>query len=221
MAMQRPTASATDVAAQRASIGAEAAAIRSKDRSAFVHPCYPTAECISPWPSGHKPGRLGRMPLYPDAEAKVKANLHAVARGERASLVAIGIFTERQFNDINAVRRGLSLAELGSPEIVYIGRHHYASRAAQGYAVEDMWQQVRSALADTAVIIANPRMTAMDSAVERDDGYGNKIRDRAIFECTQRKPRAELFSVIPRGDAISPRNAKGPPAGEPSGSDPG
>ena len=97
------------------------------------------------------------MPLYPDAETKVKANLHAVAQGERAPLVAIGTFTERQFNDINAVRRGLSLAELGSPEIVYIGRHHYASRVAQGYTAEDMWLQIRAALADTAVVLVNPR----------------------------------------------------------------
>lgn len=161
------------------------------------------------------------MPLHADAEAKVKANLDAVARGGRPSLVAIGTFTERQFNDLNAVRRGLGLAELGNPEIVYVGRHHYTSRMAQGYAVEDMWLQVRSALADTAVAVANPRMTAMDSAVERDDGYGNKVRDRAIFECTQRKPRAELFSVIPRGDRVLPGNAKGPPKGEPSGGDPG
>ena len=161
------------------------------------------------------------MPLYPDAEAKVKADLQAVGRGERAPLVAIGSFTERRLNDINAVRRGLGLTELGSPEVVYIGRHHHASRTTQGYTVEDMWLQARAALANTSVALANPRMTAMDSAAERDDGYGNKVRDRAICECTQRKPRAELFSVIPRSDKISPRNAKGPPQGEPSGGDPG
>jgi hypothetical protein len=78
------------------------------------------------------------LPLYLDAEAKVKANLKTVAAGGRAGLVAIGTFTERQWNDINAVRRGLGLHEIESREIVFIGRHIYASRAKDGYTADDM-----------------------------------------------------------------------------------
>jgi hypothetical protein len=58
--------------------------------------------------------KYSTMPLYPDAEAKVKANLQTSAAGGRAALVAIGTFTQRQWDDINAVRRGLGLHELGA-----------------------------------------------------------------------------------------------------------
>jgi len=47
------------------------------------------------------------------------------------------------------------------------------------------------------------------------------VLDRAIFECTQRKPRAELFSVIPKGDTRKPTTKKGPPEASLSGDDPG
>jgi hypothetical protein len=151
------------------------------------------------------------LPLYPDAEAKVRANLRASAAGGRAALVAIGIFTERQWHDINAVRRGLGLHEIESREIVFIGRHIQASRSKDGYTVDDMWAQIEAALSAASVVFANPKMTALESPVGRADGYGNIVHDRAIFECTQRKPRAELFSVIPKGDDQKPITKKGPP----------
>jgi hypothetical protein len=47
-------------------------------------------------------------------------------------------------------------------------------------------------------------MTAMENPSGRPAGYGNIVHDRAIFECTQRKPRAELFSVFPKGDTRKP-----------------
>jgi hypothetical protein len=161
------------------------------------------------------------LPLYLDAEAKVTANLKTVAAGGRASLVAIGTFTERQWNDINAVRRGLGLHEIESREIVFIGRHIYASRAKDGYTVDDMWTQIEAALSAASVVFANPKMTALESPQGRPDGYGNTVHDRAIFECTQRKPRAELFSVIPKGDSQKPVTKKGPPLASLSGDDPG
>ena len=43
-------------------------------------------------------------------------------------------------------------------------------------------------------------MTALKNPVQRNDGYGNNVNDLGILELTQRKPRAELFSVIPKGD---------------------
>ena len=144
------------------------------------------------------------MPLYPDAEAKVKANLRTLEAGGRAVLVVIGAFTERQWNDINAVRRGLRLHEIESREIVFIGRHLYTSRAKDGYTVDDIWLQIEAALSAVSVVFANPKMTALENLTGRADGYGNTVHDRAIFECTQRKPRAELFSVIPKGDNQKP-----------------
>ncbi len=151
------------------------------------------------------------MPLYPDAEARVKANLRTIEAGGRALLVAIGEFTERQWDDINAVRRGLRLHEIESREIVFIGRHLYVSRTKDGYTVDDMWTQIESALSSVSVVFANPKMTAMENPLGRPDGYGNTVHDRAIFECTQRKPRAELFSVIPKGDSQKPVTKKAHP----------
>ena len=161
------------------------------------------------------------MSLYPDAEAKIRANLQTCEAGGKPALIAIGEFTEQQLHDINAVRRGLGLHEIESREIVFLGRHIYASRAKDGYTIADIVTQVGAALSVTSVVFANPKMTALESPQGRADGYGNTVHDRAIFECTQRKPRAELFSVIPKGDHQKPIKAKGPPLASLSGDDPG
>lgn len=75
-----------------------------------------------------------------------------------------------------------------------------------------MWWQVESALSMTSVVKASPKMTTMQNPVERADGYGNQVRDLAVFELTQRKPRAELYSLIPKGDFL-PLNANRPTQG--------
>ena len=64
--------------------------------------------------------------------------------------------------------------------------------------------QIEYALADTAIVLPILKMTATRSATLRSDGYGNYVFDEAVYELTQRKPRAELFSVIPKGDKIKP-----------------
>ncbi|WP_199189387.1 hypothetical protein [Trinickia dabaoshanensis] len=64
--------------------------------------------------------------------------------------------------------------------------------------------QIASALAADAVVMPNAKMTALESVTRREDRYGNVVRDRAVLELTQRKPRAELYSVIPKGDANKP-----------------
>lgn len=48
-------------------------------------------------------------------------------------------------------------------------------------------------------------MTALRSTFGRDDGYGNEVFDEAIFELTARKPKAELYSIIPKGDRNKPK----------------
>ncbi len=151
------------------------------------------------------------MPLYPNAKPQIIANLQIIVAGGRASLIAVGTFTEQQFNDLNAVRRGLGLHEIESQEIVFIGRHIYVSRSKDGYTINDMILQIESALSAAAVVFANPKMTAMNNPLARADGYGNWVHDRAIFECTQRKPRAELFSVVPKGDDQKPQTKKAHP----------
>ncbi|RKV85588.1 MAG: hypothetical protein D8H97_02950 [Neisseria sp.] len=146
------------------------------------------------------------MPLYPNATQLITQNLNAIAKGDRAKFVAIGNFTELQFQEINVYRNSMGLPPLEQNEILYMGRHHYESRSARdGYTIADMLAQIQSALSESSVVVMNARMTAIENQTPRDDGYGNQVTDRAIFELTRKKPRAELFSIIPKGDNIKPK----------------
>jgi hypothetical protein len=100
-------------------------------------------------------------------------------------------------------------------------QHLYNSRAKDGYTVDDMWTQVEAALSPASLAFANPKMTALESPRGRGDGYANTVHDRAIFECTQRKPRADLFSVIPKGGTFKPVTKKSPPLASLSADNPG
>ena len=57
----------------------------------------------------------------------------------------------------------------------------------------------------TSMVIATHRMTALKNKTARNDRYGNQVCDEAVFELTLRRPKAELFSVIPKGDKSKPR----------------
>lgn len=146
------------------------------------------------------------MPLYQDAKYLLRANLEAIERGERVRAVTIGVLTGAQFAAINAYRSSAGLPEVENPEIVFLGKHLYNSRVAQdGYTIDDVMDQIESALAETAVAHLNPKMSGLQAAIPRADRYGNTVRDLAVLELTQRKPRAELFSVIPKGDTNKPK----------------
>lgn len=67
-----------------------------------------------------------------------------------------------------------------------------------GCNIDDLLKQIESTLSDKSRIIMAQRMTAIQSITPRNDGYGNLVNDRAIFELTRKKPRVELFSVIPK-----------------------
>ncbi|GAA0593026.1 hypothetical protein [Caenispirillum bisanense] len=162
------------------------------------------------------------MPLFPDAEALVRLNLSMIAAGLRPAFVVIGRLTDAQHAAINVGRLRHGLPVLENPEVLYLGRHHYTSRSGQGYGVDDMWMQIASALGAASIVHLTGRMTALENPTQRNDGYGNLVRDRAILELTARKPRAELFSVIPKGDKNQPAKTKASPAaGEASKGDPG
>jgi hypothetical protein len=51
-------------------------------------------------------------------------------------------------------------------------------------------------------------MIGLASGNERDDGYACRVRDKAVLELTARKPRIEVFSVIPVGDGRTPKTTK-------------
>lgn len=145
------------------------------------------------------------MPLYENAKYLIRANLEECARGGRVRAVVIGHFTPAQHEAINTYRTAVNLPRLESPEIVLIGSHLYRSRVTRdGYTIDDVMLQIECALANTAIVLPTPKMTATRSVTLRVDGYGNNILDEAVYELTQRKPRAELFSVVPKGDKIKP-----------------
>jgi len=145
------------------------------------------------------------MPLYENAKYLIRANLEEVQRQGKTRPVIIGEFTHQQFETINSLKELQGLPPIESKEIVLLGRHLYESRVVRdNYTIDDVITQVEYALADTAKVVATSRMTATKSVVGRVDGYGNEVLDEAVFELTQRKPRAELYSVIPKGDHIKP-----------------
>ncbi|WP_165214231.1 hypothetical protein [Affinirhizobium pseudoryzae] len=148
--------------------------------------------------------------MYPGAERQIRGNLELLARGGRAPLISVGYFSARQFEDINFARLDADLHPLGQNEIVFIGRHLYVSPHRDGYSIDDMIEQIRHALAEEAIAIITAKMSCLRNLRGRQDRWGNTIYDQAVSEMTARKPRAELFSVIPKGDTLQPKNQSPP-----------
>jgi hypothetical protein len=137
-------------------------------------------------------------------EVTLREHLERVANGDRPPMIAIGRFTEVQFATINAGRTALDLHILEQNEILFIGRHLHASRSKDGYHLDDIIRQILSALSEEALAHIDTFVSYTQNPIARDDGYGNQVNDRAVFEMTARKPRAELYSVMPKGDTIKP-----------------
>jgi hypothetical protein len=117
--------------------------------------------------------------------------------------------TQQQLADINKHRAAQGLNPIRA-EVVFIGRHIYQSRIEKdGYTIDDVIEQISHAMQSNSWVLDTIKMTAMENPNLRADRYGNKVKDRAVFECTARHPRPELFSVIPKGDLIKPLKKKG------------
>jgi hypothetical protein len=145
------------------------------------------------------------MPLFDSAAASIRLNLEQIRNGQKARLVAIGTLTDAQLAAINARRTVDGFPSITS-EVVFIGKHIYISRIVNdGYTVEDVIEQIASAMQSEAAVLDTEKMTAMENPTARADRYGNQVRDRVVFECTARYPRPELLSVIPKGDQNKPR----------------
>jgi hypothetical protein len=143
-------------------------------------------------------------------ELTLRRHLERLAQGDKVPMIAIARFTDVQFAAINAGRAALDLHVLEQNEIVFIGRHLHTSRSKDGYHIDDIVRQIVSALSAEALAEIQTHVSCMQNPNARDDGYGNQVFDRAVFEMTAKKPRAELYSVIPKGDKIRP-NKKGHP----------
>ncbi len=144
------------------------------------------------------------MPLIANARDNARLNLEQIRDGKKIKAVTIGELTAKQLEDINANRLIEGLPPIIA-EVVFVGGHVYKSRISRdGYTIEDVLDQICGAMEDTSVVIKSLKMTEMENPTPRLDRYGNTVRDRAVFECSARHPRPELFSVIPKGDKIKP-----------------
>jgi hypothetical protein len=148
------------------------------------------------------------LPLYDGMEVTLREQLECLAKGDKVPMKVIARFSDVQFAAINAGRAALDLHVLEQNEIVFIGRHLHTIRSKDGYQIEDIVKQIVSALSEDALAEIQTHVSCMQNPSARDDGYGNQVFDRAVFEMTAKKPRAELYSVIPKGDKVKP-NKKG------------
>jgi hypothetical protein len=140
------------------------------------------------------------MPLNPSAIDLVRANLQLLSEGGRPRFVSIGYLTEAQHQAINALRLAEGKPLLDDPEILLMGRHLYNSRSADGYTIDDMVAMIANALSTDSVAVSHWKMTGILNSTHRADGYGSQVQDLAVLELYARRPKAELYSVIPKGD---------------------
>jgi hypothetical protein len=146
------------------------------------------------------------MPLYPNAKDLIRKNLKAIQAGERAPRVIVGRLTMAQIKAVNAQQEAERLP-LSIDEVVFVGRHIHKRRiAGDRYTIEDVIDQIESALSEGSEVIANAYMTAIRNPVARADRFGNLVHDEAILECSKYRPNPDIFSVIPKGDKIKPGN---------------
>jgi hypothetical protein len=145
------------------------------------------------------------MPLGENVENLIRKNLQYIRNGRRARPFVIGCFTQVQLAAMNAERAGRNFPPM-KEQVMFIGGHVYESRIEEdGYSVDDVIAQIASGMHETCVFRVGPKMNSLISCTPRDDGYGNHVLDEAVFECTTKYPRAELLSVIPKGDKKKPR----------------
>lgn len=144
------------------------------------------------------------MPLTPEGIAAIRKNLEQIQKGgEKPKVVTVGFLTDVQLAAINAHRIAQELPPIVA-EVVFIGKHVYASRITDnGYTIDDVIDQLTSAMDSLATVLPPSNWTTMQNPQERDDRYGKKVRDLATFECSSKHPRPELYSVSPKGDGLS------------------
>jgi hypothetical protein len=153
------------------------------------------------------------MPLYPNAKDLIRRNLEALQAGQRVPRVTVARLTKVQIGAVNAQQTAEDLP-LSIDEVVFVGRHIHNRRIlGDGYLIDDVIDQIASAMSEGAVVIANEYMTAIRNPVARMDRLGNLVHDEAILECSKYRPNPDIFSVMPKGDKIKPRKQKAAESG--------
>ena len=144
------------------------------------------------------------MPLVENARRIMRLNLETIRDGKKPKLITVGALTSDQLAGINEILNAEELPLIVA-EVVFIGKHIYRSRITDdGYTIEDVLDQIYAAMEPTSLVVQSLKMRAMENPKPRLDRYGMWVNDRAIFECTAKHPRPELYSVIPKGDGITP-----------------
>ena len=153
------------------------------------------------------------MPLYPNAKELIRKNLEAIQAGERVPRVTVGRLTRAQIEAVNAQQAAEGLP-LSIDEVVFVGRHIYKRRILEEeYRIDDVIDQIESAMSERSEVIANEYMTAIKNPVARADRLGNLVHDEAILECSKYRPNPDIFSVMPKGDKIKPKKQKAAESG--------
>lgn len=148
------------------------------------------------------------MPLHADAEALIRKNLEALRDGKRVKPVSVGTLTADQLATINKYRTKKQQLPPIEADVLFFGSHIYERRVeTDEYSIDDVIDQIQSAFRDTSAVI-NGKMTALKNSTKRADRYGNSVSDEVVLECSRKYPKAELFSVVPRGDKIKPKDKK-------------
>jgi hypothetical protein len=148
------------------------------------------------------------MPLYPNAKGLIRNNFLTLQAGQRVPRLVVGKLTKAQIEAVNAQQAAEGLPQ-SIDEVVFVGRHIYKRRILEdGYTIEDVIEQIESAMDEGSEVIANEYMTAIRNPVAREDRLGNLVHDEAILECSKYRPNPDIFSVIPKGDRTKPQNQK-------------
>lgn len=145
------------------------------------------------------------VPLYSNAEKVIRDHLELVRLGQKPKRVTIGELSKAQLDSLNAQRLKAGFDPLNGL-IFFVGKHVYKSRIlGDCYTVDDVIDQIRSAFSEASTAHLSPKLSSLRNPVPRADRYGNQVRDELALECFANHPRAELFSVIPKGDTKKPK----------------
>jgi hypothetical protein len=142
------------------------------------------------------------LPLFADGLRKIRRNLLLVQSGKKPHVAKVGFFTPAQIAQINAARIAMGFPAL-RPEILFHGAHLYKSRCVKNpYTIDQVLEQIESAFSDASVVEPSPPSVVIRNPNKRMDHNGKLVNDEAVFECTGRKPYADLYSVVPDGDGL-------------------
>ncbi len=134
--------------------------------------------------------------------------MELVRIGQRPRRVTIGELSKDQLDSLNRQRQKAGFKPLNGL-VFFRGKHVYDRRILDDcYTVEDVIDQIRSAFSEASTAHLSPKMSSLRNPVAREDRYGNQVKDEVALECFANHPRAELFSVIPKGDKKKPRCPK-------------